>query len=484
MTETEASLSDTSDDLGPAPDGGRSWLRGHWLPALVVVAVVSGAVGITAGLLLKSPEDIAASAAAPTPSLITAEVEERVLVNAVDVDVELVSEHTIGVGPTGQAQQGGPTGQAQQGGPTGQAQQGGDRDKAGEGSHTGSASGRNPTADVITGLPVSVGDAVEAGSAVVELSGRPVIALTGTIPPYRDLVPAASGPDVTQLQQALVAQGLLSDSQVDGVYGPATSDAVSQLYSRLGYTAPTTDGGSGEDAKALRDARAAVRQAQDAVTAAGQQGGTAAADSMSLATAQAALTDAQADLADIEARTGVILPRSEVVFVPGGSATVLSVSGQIGQQAAQEVLSLGGGELVLRGKVVASQAASLSVGASATVGELGGSATCRVTALDPADSGRTQVTIGCDTDLDPTALAGTVTARITRATTATTVLCVPVGAVSENADGTTTVITVTGTDTLTRIEVVVGLEADGYVEVRPNDPGALTGDSVVVVGGR
>lgn len=475
MTETEASRSDTSDDLGPAPDGGRSWLRGHWLPALVVVAVVSGAVGITAGLLLKSPEDIAASAAAPTPSLITAEVEERVLVNAVDVDVELVSEHTIGVGPTGQAQQGGPTGQAQQSG---------DRDKAGEGSHTGSASGRNPTADVITGLPVSVGDAVEAGSAVVELSGRPVIALTGTIPPYRDLVPAASGPDVTQLQQALVAQGLLSDSQVDGVYGPATSDAVSQLYSRLGYTAPTTDGGSGEDAKALRDARAAVRQAQDAVTAAGQQGGTAAADSMSLATAQAALADAQADLADIEARTGVILPRSEVVFVPGGRATVLSVSGQIGQEAAQEVLSLGAGELVLRGKVVASQAASLSVGVSATVGELGGSATCRVTALDPADSGRTQVTIGCDTDLDPTALAGTVTARITRATTATTVLCVPVGAVSENADGTTTVITVTGTDTLTRIEVVVGLEADGYVEVRPKDPGALTGDSVVVVGGR
>lgn len=475
MTETEASRSHTSDDLGTAPDGGRSWLRRRWLPALVVVAVVSGAAGITAGLLLKSPEDIAASAAAPTPSLITAEVEERVLVNAVDVDVELVSERTISVGPTGQAQRSGPTGQSQQGG---------DRDKEGEGSGAGSASGTNPTAAVITGLTVSVGDAVEAGSAVVELSGRPVIVLTGTIPPYRDLVPAANGPDVTQLQQALVAQGLLSDSQVDGVYGPATSHAVSLLYSRLGYTAPTTDGGSGEDAKALRDARAAVRQAQDAVTAAGQQGGSAAADSMSLATAQAALADAQADLADIEARTGVILPRSEVVFVPGGSATVLSVSGQIGQEAAQEVVSLGAGELVLRGKVVASQAASLSVGASATVGGPGGGATCSVTALDPADSGRTQVTIGCDTDLDPTALAGTVTARITRATTATTVLCVPVGAVSENADGTTTVITLTGTDTLTRIEVVVGLEADGYVEVRPKDPGALTGDSVVVVGGR
>ncbi|WP_103063988.1 peptidoglycan-binding domain-containing protein [Actinomyces qiguomingii] len=473
MTETEPSRhpgteeAEDTDDAVSARDGGyRSWLTRRWLLVLIVVALVSGAAGTAAGLLLKSPADIAAGAQAPTPSLITAEVDERVLVDSFSIDVELESEQSISVGPTGQTQQG----------------TAGDQEDDGD---TGSAGGNGTTTTVITKLPVSVGDEVSAGTIVLELSGRPIIALAGAIPSYRDLAPGASGPDVTQLQQALVAQGLLSDSAVDGTYGSATSGAVSQLYSRLGYTASATDGGSGEDAKALRNARAAVRQAQDAVTTAEQEDGSGAADSTSLSTAQAALADARADLADVEARIGVVLPRSEVVFIPGGSATVLSVSGQVGQEASgQEILSLGAGDLVLRGKTVADQAATLSVGATANIDVLGDGATCSVTALDAADTGRTQVTIGCDTDLDPAALAGTVVARLTRETTGTSVLCVPIGAISEHGDGTTTVITLTGTDTLTRVEVTVGLEADGYVEIRPNDPDAVTRDSVVIVGGR
>nr|WP_238994274.1 peptidoglycan-binding domain-containing protein [Actinomyces sp. 565] len=445
----------------------RSWPRRHWLVVLVVVALVSGTAGIATGLLLKSPADLAASAEAPTPSLITADVDERVLVDSFEIDTELVSEQTISVGPNGQAQQGG------------------DSDKeSDDDAGAGATSGNGSTTAVVTKVPVSVGDTVSAGAVVLELSGRPIIALKGDIPSYRDLAPGASGPDVTQLQQALVAQGLLSDSAVDGTYGSATSAAVSQLYSYLGYTAASTDGGSGEDAKALRNARAAVRQAQDAVTAAEQEEGPTSADSTSLTTARAELADAQADLADTEARIGVVLPRSEVVFVPEGSATVLSVSGQVGREAQQAVVSLGSGDLVLRGKTVAGQAAELRVGATANVDALGDGAACSVTALDAADSGRTQVTVGCDTDLDPAALAGTVTARLIRESTGTSVLCVPIGAVSERADGTTTVITLTGTDTLTRVEVTVGLEADGYVEIRPNDPDAITRDSVVIVGGQ
>lgn len=463
-TEVESSRPHAIDDAAPARDRRRrAWLNKHWLIVLVVVALVSGTVGTAAGFLLKSPADLAASAQAPTPSLITAEVDERVLVDSFEIDTELVSEQTIGIGPTGQTQQ--------------------DSASGDDDTDAGSASDNNPTTPVITKLPVGVGDTVSAGAVVLELSGRPIIALTGDIPSYRDLAPGASGPDVTQLQQALLAQGLLADSQVDGVYGSATSDALSQLYSRLGYTAQSTDDGSGEDAKALRDARAVVRQAQDAVTAA-KQDGDSAADSTSLTTAQSALEDAQADLADVEARIGVVLPRSEVVFLPGDSATVLSVSGQVGQEAGQEVVSLGAGDLVLRGKTTTGQAAGLSVGATANVDVLGDDANCSVTALDEADAERTLVTIGCDTDLDPAALSGTVVARLTRDSTGTSVLCVPIGAVSERGDGTTTVITLTGTDTLTRVEVTVGLEADGYVEIRPNDPDALTGDSVVVVGGQ
>lgn len=465
-TEVESSRPRAIDDAASARDGRRrAWLNRRWPIGLVVVALVSGTVGTAVGLLLKSPADLAASAQAPTPSLITAEVDERVLVDSFEIDTELVSEQTIGIGATGQTQQDSASG---------------DEDDT----DAGSASDSNPTTPVITKLPVGVGDTVSAGAVVLELSGRPIIALAGAIPSYRDLAPGASGPDVTQLQQALLAQGLLADSQVDGVYGSATSDAVSQLYSRLGYTAQSTDDGSGEDAKALRDARAAVRQAQDAVTAAEQEDGDAAADSTSLTTARAALADARADLADVEARIGVVLPRSEVVFIPEGSATVLSVSGQVGQEAGQEVVSLGAGDLVLRGKTTTGQAAGLSVGATASVDALGDGASCSVTALDEVDAERTRVTVGCDTDLDPAALSGTVVARLTRESTGTSVLCVPIGAVSERGDGTTTVITLTGTDTLTRVEVTVGLEADGYVEIRPNDPDALTRDSVVVVGGQ
>lgn len=467
MTSADPSRTPAAGDVVPAHAGGwRAWLGRYWLAVLVVAAVVSGATGVAVGLLLRSPADVAASAQPPTPTLMTAEVDERVLVDAFSMDVELVSEHAVSIGPAGQVQQGS------------------DGDGKDEATSPRSVGTGGSTEAVITQLPAGVGDTVAAGALVLEVSGRPVIALTGDLPAYRDLAPGASGPDVTQLQQALAAQGLLPGSQVDGVYGAATSEAVSRLYSSLGYTAPSTDGGSGEDGKALREASAAVRRAREAVDAVQEEGASTAPDRASLTTARSTLLDAQADLADLKARTGVILPRSEVVFLPGGRATVMSVSGQVGQEAGQEIVSLGAGELVLRGEATTSQAAALSIGAAAAVDALGDGVACQVTALDTVESARTQVTIGCEAGLDPTALSGRLTARLTRAATATSVLCVPIGAVSERGDGTTTLITLTGTDTLTRIEVTVGLEADGYIEVRPKDPDALTAGSVVIVGGQ
>ena len=46
-----------------------------------------------------------------------------------------------------------------------------------------------------------------AGDVLVEVTGRPVIALTGPLPAYRDLVVGDIGPDVAQLEQALAAIG-------------------------------------------------------------------------------------------------------------------------------------------------------------------------------------------------------------------------------------------------------------------------------------
>ncbi len=91
---------------------------------------------------------------------------------------------------------------------------------------------------VVTGVPVKVGDEVEAGSVLVELAGRPLIALYGILPAWRDFTDGMDdGPDVAQLQRALADLGLYT-GETDGRFGRGTRDAVAALYQRLGYSTP------------------------------------------------------------------------------------------------------------------------------------------------------------------------------------------------------------------------------------------------------
>lgn len=86
-------------------------------------------------------------------------------------------------------------------------------------------------------LPLDVGDDVENGTVLMEVSGRPLIALEGEIPAYRDLVEGESeGPDVEQLQEAL--QNIYG-TPVTGRFDARTASDVRQLYDGRGYTAPT-----------------------------------------------------------------------------------------------------------------------------------------------------------------------------------------------------------------------------------------------------
>jgi hypothetical protein len=80
----------------------------------------------------------------------------------------------------------------------------------------------------LTGLP-SVGDVVDQGSVVVEVDGRPVIALLGGVPMWRDLGPSVTdGEDVLQLETALAALGYAEtyDVTVDEDWTGATTRAV------------------------------------------------------------------------------------------------------------------------------------------------------------------------------------------------------------------------------------------------------------------
>lgn len=232
------------------------------LGLILVVAAAATAGGWWLGSRVKSPEQIAAESAPPTPSLVTAPVEFRELADRIVVRGTLVApeetEVTVGVPASG--------------------------------------------APIVTRVPVSPGEQLTEGTVVLEVSGRPVFAVSGSVPAYRDLNPGDDGPDVIQLQEALGRLGYTT-GDIDGVYGTVTQEAVASMYRDAGYEPAATDAGDQLDAAHDRvDAAArSVRDAQAAVGAAKAGSPTAVAQAeANLAAAVQALADAIAK-ADLDA---------------------------------------------------------------------------------------------------------------------------------------------------------------------------------------
>ena len=136
---------------------------------------------------------------------------------------------------------------------------------------------------VVTGQVKEVGATVDAASVVLEVVGRPVIALPGDLPTYRTLRAGVSGPDVQQLKAALHAVGIDAGDPANPTYDSTTAAAVRALYQKVGYEPPS----AGEESQAsleaaqegVTQAEAGVRSAQAALNAASQaSGGTPVAD--------------------------------------------------------------------------------------------------------------------------------------------------------------------------------------------------------------
>ncbi len=172
------------------------------LGVVAVVAVLSGVIGWVAGQRIRSPADVAADAEAPEASLITVPVEERALSSNVVIrgQVEFSDSSDLSV--------------------------------------SGSADG----VAIITRLTKEVGDLLAEGDVAVEMAGRPVIVLEGEVPVFRSLTPTLEGPDVRQLEEALLRLGY-DPGDIDGVYDTDTEAAVVELYRDAGYSAdePSAD---------------------------------------------------------------------------------------------------------------------------------------------------------------------------------------------------------------------------------------------------
>lgn len=233
----------------------------------MLLSVVAWRIGATA----QSPEQAAAAASEPTPSWITAPVERRVLSATVVQrgDVRAQSSTSIIV-PS-----------SVEGDP------------------------------VVTQIVVSAGAEVADGSRVIEISGRPVFVLEGSVPVYRTLRPGMNGDDVQQLQDALTRFGFAADS--NGVFGELTKQGIADFYAQAGYDPVPASPNAAVDiaaaSQALDDAEAAVTAAQLALDDA-SEGQPASA----IAQAEAALNDARRtlDSAVIAQQTDVTLAQQQL----------------------------------------------------------------------------------------------------------------------------------------------------------------------------
>ncbi|MET8697450.1 peptidoglycan-binding protein [Kitasatospora sp. NPDC004723] len=362
-------------------DGERGVRRRRRALVLVMAAAVALAGGgVAASTMIKSPAQAAADSEPPAPDVLTAAVEKRVLTDSVVIRGQVSAGQSVDVAPAG----------------------------------GGGAAGAKP---VVTKLPVKVGDQVQAGQSVLEVAGRPVLALHGDLPVYRDLKPGATGQDVKQLQQALMELGFESSADPEGTYGTATKDAVKAFYAARGYDPlPATPDGdtqvtAAQDAvtggeRALADAKDALKQAKkrydDAVAAARQQeqaqaqqqaqpssapttgagggtsdsgrpattGGAAPAPAgespvdaarTAVDTAQKLVNRSTEDLTklrkkvtDAKAVAGPMVPAAELLFLSGFPARVDSVAGRIGGEVSGKVLTVSAGALVVKGSLTIS----------------------------------------------------------------------------------------------------------------------------------
>ncbi|WP_169164584.1 hypothetical protein [Cellulomonas taurus] len=249
--------------------------------ALVALAGIGG--GMLVSTRIVSPSQAAADAAPPEPQPITVPIGTRVITNEVTAR---------GDGSFAEPQQ--------------------------LTLMTNRASGPS----VITGRVPDVGAEVQAGTVLVEVTGRPVIVLPGAIPTYRDLGWGMSGPDVQQLKAALLSLGIDPGDPDSDVYDVQTAEAVTALYARVGYPAPEAPADAASALEAAQEEERAAEQAvvEASAAVADASAGMLPSERIDLDTQVAVAEAALAELADQCALAGATCSQSEVVAAQGAVA--------------------------------------------------------------------------------------------------------------------------------------------------------------------
>ncbi|MEU4233501.1 peptidoglycan-binding protein [Nonomuraea sp. NPDC026600] len=189
------------------------------LAFVIAGVVVIAAAGWVVSTRLRSPADEAARRTAPKASLVTAAVQRRKLVSTIVVSGTLAYGSPLPLTLAGVV------------GGTSELQR-------------------------VTRAPRQ--GRLTEGAVFMEVNGRPVFALRGSVPMHRTIGPGTEGEDVKQLQKALRRLGF--GGPASGVFDRATIAAVTRMYKKKGYEAqqPTL-----ADRQAYDQLRKAVQTARE-----------------------------------------------------------------------------------------------------------------------------------------------------------------------------------------------------------------------------
>jgi hypothetical protein len=405
-------------------EGSRLGRRRRAVIGTAVAAALLSAGGMVGSGWVQSPSQAAADSRPPKASVLTAPVVRQVMRSTVVVRGTFSDGRTVSATPTAVA---------------------------------ATAVSSQPATLMVTGVFTRPGRTVRAARALVEYSERPVFALPGALPMYRDLTFGEQGKDVAQLQAALRSLGHSTLPDTEGVFGTGTERAVTALYGALGYPVPVD----------------------------------AAADDSTVTTAEPAKPAA--------GTAHAMVPSSEAVFVPALPARVVSVPVRVGDAVKGPVITLARGGMTLTGMLDPAQGGLVTPGlkaevlSEATGAHAAGTVESVGTLVTPGDgkSGDTASSGGATSPYLPltirpakswsTRFAGQdVRITITAAATSGRVLAVPEAAMSSGADTRTTVTVVDGAGRQRTVQVEAGVSADGMVQVTPLHGGLAAGDDVVV----
>jgi hypothetical protein len=432
------------DGLGQASRGSRLAQRRRVLLGVGIAAALLAIGGLIGASFVKSPQQLAADTAPPPGTVTTARVVSQVLTSSVQMRGMVYPSTEYEVYAS--------------------APESGSSSAAASGASAGS-SGSSETGPVyITRLDVHVNSKVRNGEQLAKIDGEPLFALKGPVPAWRDLLPGETGPDVAELQKALAALGYYDDGDTPGYFGPATQDAVYLYYEHLGVTPPSTGGVPMTDVVFLASLPATV------VAVNGADGDEAGQPFLEIAPhGSLALTGELPPAYSGQVKAGLkVLIYDEVTGIHA-TGTVSSV------EPASTITPVG---------AVVSIGSSGASGGSANSGS--GSSSASSGAAGAGSSGATPFIPLIVQPSKPLAAAlngENVLVTVETGKTEGPVLTVPVAAIVTSASGRSYVTVVASGGKQTEVTVTPGISENGYVQVTPAKPGALTASDNVVVSG-